>query len=356
MTSAPLAKAPPPALTSTCVIIPALNPSSTLLSLLGDLLQQGFSNILLVDDGSADVFQDIFKAAQDAGATVIRHPANLGKGEALKTAFRHARAQGFQAVVTVDADGQHSAVDAARIARRVLTEKSPVCVLGVRTFAAEVPLRSKLGNVLTRYVFRAFSSLRVSDTQTGLRGFSGDMLQQLCEVSGQRYEFEMQMLLWLAKSKLPIVEVPIDTIYIDDNASSHFRPVVDSLKIYWVLFRDLFISLSSFGIDIALFSICHAVTGDILLSTYVSRLFSGAYNFLGNRVFVFKTMGNLSMNRELIQYALLALVLATASGSLVQALVYITTWNVTLCKILIDLMLYGVSFMVRSLMIFKESK
>ena len=341
---------------ATFVIIPALNPSPTLLTLLAELRQQGFGKILLVDDGSADAFGAIFRAAEQAGASVIRHPVNLGKGEALKTAFRSAFALGAAAVVTVDADGQHSAADAARIARRVRQETSPVCVLGVRTFAAEVPLRSKFGNLLTRQVFQAFSSLRVSDTQTGLRGFSGDLLLQLCQVSGHRYEFEMQMLLWLARSKLPIVEVPIDTIYIDDNASSHFRPVVDSLKIYWVLFRDLFIALSSFGIDIALFSLCQALTGDILLSTYASRLISGAYNFIGNRIFVFKTIGNLRMRREMIQYILLALTLATASGGLVQVLQHATAWNVTLCKILIDLMLYGVSFLVRRLMIFKTDK
>jgi glycosyltransferase involved in cell wall biosynthesis len=339
---------------SSCVLIPALNPSSTLLQLLADLLRQGFGSVVIVDDGSSNDFQTVFKSAADSGAVVIRHPINLGKGEALKTAFRYAQKHEFKAVVTVDADGQHSASDAARITRRVLTEKLSVCVLGVRTFKNNVPLRSKFGNVMTRNVVRAFSSLSVSDTQTGLRGFSANLLPKLCEVKGHRYEFEMQILLYLARSKVPLFEVPIDTIYIDNNSSSHFRPVIDSLKIYWVLFRDIFISLSSFGIDIAIFTLFHALTDNVLFSTYVARLISGAYNFLGSRIFVFKTVGNSQMKQELVQYIFLAIALATASGNLVHALEQYSGWNVVACKIFIDLMLYSVSFLVRRLMIFKE--
>jgi glycosyltransferase involved in cell wall biosynthesis len=335
------------ALHGCCVIIPALNPQSILLILVKNLQQHGFKHILLVDDGSSTEFQDVFKVASEMGATVLRHRVNLGKGAALKKAFDHAFVQGYSAVVTVDADGQHSAADAARIARRVLDEVAPICVLGVRTFASEVPLRSKFGNLLTRQIFRAFSSIRVSDTQTGLRGFSADVLPLLCKVPGQRYEFEMQMLLWLAESKLPIKEIPIDTIYIDGNAHSHFHPIIDSLRIYWVLFRDFFVSVSSFGIDIALFSVCHAWTGQVLLSTYVSRSISGTYNFLGNKLFVFRVQRSKRLGLELVQYVMLAVLLATVSGTMVQMLAQQTEWGITLCKISIDLTLYLASFLIQ---------
>lgn len=344
------------ALDGCCVIIPALNPLPVLLTLLKDLQHQGFKHILLVDDGSSAEFQDIFEAASEMGATVLRHPVNQGKGAALKTAFEQAHIQGYSAVVTVDADGQHSAVDAARIAYQVLEERSAICILGVRTFASEVPLRSKFGNLLTRQVFRAFTSIRVSDTQTGLRAFSADLLPLLCKVPGQRYEFEMQMLLWLAESKLPIKEILIDTIYIDNNAHSHFHPIIDSFRIYWVLFRDFFVAVSSFGIDIALFSVCHALTGQVLLSTYVSRFISGTYNFLGNRIFVFRITSNRRLGRELIQYVSLAVLLATASGTMVQMLAERTGWGVTLCKITIDLTLYLASFLVRRFVIFRVQR
>lgn len=336
-----------------CVIIPALNPQPLLLTLLKDLQKQGFKHLVLVDDGSSVEFQEIFETASKLGVTVLRHPVNSGKGSALKTAFEHAHKQGYLAVVTVDADGQHSAEDATRIARQVLQEQFPICVLGVRTFSSDVPLRSKFGNLLTRQIFRAFSSIQVSDTQTGLRGFSADLLPQLCAVPGQRYEFEMQMLLWLAESKFPIREIPIDTIYINNNAHSHFHPIIDSLRIYWVLLRDFFVAVSSFGVDIALFSICHALTGQVLLSTYVSRSISGTYNFLGNRFFVFRVTNNRRLGKELIQYVILAVLLATASGTLVQMLTHWTGWGVTLCKITVDLMLYLASFLIRRYVIFR---
>ena len=343
----------PDTLHQCCVIIPALNPLPILLTLLKDLQQQGLKNILLIDDGSSAEFQGVFKAASEMGAMVLRQPVNLGKGAALKNAFENASAQGYLAVVTVDADGQHSATDAARIARQVLEEKAPICVLGVRSFASEVPLRSRFGNLLTRQIFRAFSSIRVSDTQTGLRGFSADLLPLLCKVPGQRYEFEMKMLLWLAEAKLPIKEIPIDTIYIDDNAHSHFNPIVDSLRIYWVLFRDFFVSVSSFGIDIALFSICHALTDNILLSTYISRSISGTYNFIGNKIFVFRVNTSKRLGIELVQYILLAVLIATASGKMVQMLFQSTGWSITLCKISVDFALYLASFLVRRFFIFR---
>lgn len=336
-----------------CVIIPALNPLPVLLTLVKDLQQHGLENILLIDDGSSTEFQNIFTMASEMGAMVLRHPMNLGKGAALKTAFRHVIAQDFSGVITVDADGQHSAKDAARIACEVLKEKAPVCILGVRSFNSEVPLRSKFGNVLTRQIFHAFSATRVSDTQTGLRGFSIDLLPSLCNVSGQRYEFEMKMLLWLATEKLPIKEICIDTIYIDDNSHSHFNPIIDSLRIYWVLFRDFFVSISSFGLDIAIFSVLYALTDQILLSTYVARFFSGGYNFAGNKIFVFRVSRSNRLGKELIQYIVLAVVVATLSGAMVQVVFQKTFWNIALCKIIIDFILYLFSFLARRFFIFK---
>lgn len=345
----------PDAMGGCCIIIPAFNPQPLLLSLLEDLLDQGFRHILLIDDGSATELRPIFDSAQTIGAKVLRHAKNQGKGAALKTAFAYAQQQGYVGVVTMDADGQHSALDAGRVARQILTEKSPVCILGVRTFASDVPLRSKFGNLLTARIFEATASTRVSDTQTGLRGFSASLLPQLCEVTGQRYEFEMQMLMWLVKSQLPIKEIPIDTIYIDNNTHSHFHPIIDSLKIYWVLCRDFFVSVSSFGIDIALFSLFYALTLQIIPSTFMARFISGAYNFLGNKIVVFrlsKSSGSRFM-LELCQYIGLAVLLATVSGTMVELLVNRSGWSVTLCKIGVDLMLYLGSFLVRRYVIFK---
>lgn len=343
-------------LSACCIIIPALNPLPVLLRLVQDLNRAGFKHIVVIDDGSGEDFQSIITMVVQAGATVLRHAENRGKGAALKTGFGHARAHGYSAVVTVDADGQHSPTDVVRVAERVLSGTNPTCVLGVRSFSGNIPFRSKFGNTLTQKVFKAFSALSVSDTQTGLRGFSGALLPELCEIHGSRYEFEMEMLLWLAKERILVVELPIETIYFDNNVHSHFHPIIDSFRIYWVLFRDFFVAVSSFGIDIALFSILFSLSGRVLWSTYFARLVSGTYNFLGNRHFVFKTSINEHVLKEAAQYTGLAIFIATISGTLVNELFRLTHWNVALCKIMVDLSMYCVSFIVRKNCIFSVRK
>lgn len=339
-----------------CVVIPALNPQPSLLGLLRDLLSCGFENIVVVNDGSCADFDGVFLAAVDLGVVVLRHDKNLGKGAALKTAFQYVYLKKYAAVVTVDADGQHSAEDAARVARKVLEEDAPVCVLGVRTFSSDVPLRSRIGNVLTKRLFFAFSSLEISDTQTGLRGFSNDLLLMFCEIPWQRYEFEMKMLLWLVESKVIIKEIPIKTIYIDENSGSHFNPLLDSLRIYWVLFRDLFVSISSFGIDIAFFAIFYAVTDQVLMATYLSRIISGSYNFIANKFFVFKLYESGRIAEEVLQYLVLAVSLATVSGLVVGFVFEYTGWGIALCKIFVDSIFYLISFVVRHFFIFPKKK
>jgi glycosyltransferase involved in cell wall biosynthesis len=343
-------------LSACCIIIPVLNPSSLLTGLVQDLSRAGFKHIVVIDDGSAEPFQSVFLALAQTGATVLKHVENWGKGAALKTGLGYAHAHGYAAAVTVDADGQHSPVDVVRIAESVLSKAAPACVLGVRSFGGEVPLRSKLGNRLTQKLFGALSSLSVSDTQTGLRGFSGDLLPRLGTIHGDRYEFEMEMLLWLARERIPVTELPIETIYLDNNAHSHFRPLLDSFRIYWVLFRDLFVAISSFGIDIVLFSVFFATSGSVLGSTYLARVVSGAYNFLGNRHFVFRTTENQRFLKEAMQYVGLAILVASISGVLVSSLFQLASLGVTLCKVLVDLSMYGVSFLVRRHYIFAVRK
>ena len=330
-----------------CIIIPVLNPTPALSGLIQDLNQAGFKHIVVVDDGSREEFQPVFTRIMQFGATVLRHVVNRGKGAALKTGFGYAHTHGYRAVVTVDADGQHLPADVVRVADSVLSKTGTGCVLGVRSFSGHVPLKSKFGNQLTQKLFKVLSSLSISDTQTGLRGFSGDLLARLGTIHGNRYEFEMEMLLWLAREKIPVVELPIETIYLENNVHSHFRPIIDSFRIYWVLFRDLFVATSSFCIDIVLFSVFFAVSGSVLASTYLARVVSGTYNFLGNRYFVFKTSENERFLKEAAQYVGLAILVASLSGVLVNSLFQLTSLGVTLCKILVDLSMYGVSFLLR---------
>lgn len=192
--------------------------------------------IVVVDDGSAPASASIFAAAADLGCTVLRHDVNLGKGAALKTGFRHIAAEHpGHAVVCADPDGQHLVADILRVAEHV--EVSGRMVLGVRRFEGRVPLRSRFGNSVTRLLFRAATGRAVQDTQTGLRGYPAELLGWLCEIPGERFEYEMNVLLHAARLDRPIEQTVITTTYLGDNGTSHFGSLADSARVYRPLLR-----------------------------------------------------------------------------------------------------------------------
>lgn len=218
------------------ILIPAYRPDQTLLQLVEELRADGWQDIVVVDDGGGPDYQPIFEALKDT-ATVLTHVHNRGKGAALKTGFAHLAETrpDFVGVVTVDADGQHRPPDIRNIAAE-LDRHPEALVLGVRSFTrAGVPLRSLVGNLVTRFVFFVMVGKFVRDTQTGLRGVPQALLPDLIKIQPDRYEYELEML--LACRKRPFRQVTIETVYLDGNKSSHFNPIVDSLKIYATLFR-----------------------------------------------------------------------------------------------------------------------
>jgi glycosyltransferase involved in cell wall biosynthesis len=193
--------------------------------------------VVVVDDGSGPESEPVLHTAADLGCTVLRHAANRGKGAALKTGLTHvAEAFPDHDVVTADADGQHSTADILRVAERV--GATGRIVLGVRSFDTDVPARSRFGNSLTRALFRAATGHDVRDTQTGLRGYPAAVLPWLRSIAGERFEYEMNVLLDAARTGRPVDQVTITTTYLADNASSHFGSVSDSVRIYWPMLRQ----------------------------------------------------------------------------------------------------------------------
>ncbi|MEV4513279.1 glycosyltransferase family 2 protein [Dactylosporangium sp. NPDC049525] len=194
------------------------------------------TQLVVVDDGSGPASARVLRDAEDLGCTVLRHDTNRGKGAALKTGFRHiGAAHPGHAVVCADPDGQHHVADILRVAAHV--DVSGRMVLGVRRFEGRVPLRSRFGNTVTRLLFRAATGRRVQDTQTGLRGFPANLLDWLGEVPGERFEYEMNVLLHAARTGRPIDETVITTTYIGDNGTSHFGSIADSARVYRPLLR-----------------------------------------------------------------------------------------------------------------------
>ena len=221
------------------IVIPAYEPTETLAELVADLSADR-RDIVIVNDGSPPACQAVFaRVAALPHVTVLAHAVNLGKGQALKTAFNHVlinSAADTAGVVTADADGQHLAGDIRRVAERLEQLSDRTLILGSRGFSGEVPLRSRFGNVLTRGVFKVLIGRSLTDTQTGLRGIPRPFLPELVQVTAGRYAFELEMLVRAAINRMSIEQLPIATVY-GAFAKSHFDPVSDSVRVYWVFLR-----------------------------------------------------------------------------------------------------------------------
>jgi glycosyltransferase involved in cell wall biosynthesis len=340
----------------TALVIPAYDPDDKLLDLVISLNNAGFKNIIVVNDGSED--RRIFKEIErDLSATILEHSSNRGKGAALKTGFNYAIEhfdETLQSVITVDADGQHLPKDVIRIAEASIKAPGDL-ILGVRKFSSDVPLRSRLGNTITRYVLNAVNDIDLDDTQTGLRAIPIKLAQQFLDIPANHYEFELECILAAKKSRTSISQVPISTVYIEDNQSSHFRPLIDSMKIYFIFGRFLLNSVSSFLVDILAFSILYGLTLNIYTSTYTARAISASVNFLINKYFVFKSSGAEGFHYEALGYGVLALVIATLSAYFVSLLNEHTTLQILKIKILVDVSLFCFSFLSQRIL-FSKSK
>ncbi len=225
-----------------CILIPALNPCERLLGVMDALLSASQElRIIVVNDGSDAGCGSIFtEAAARQRTEILRHEKNLGKGAALRTGIRRFidTAEESESLVTADADGQHLPADILAVAAEAASRPSHL-VLGCRSFSGPVPLRSRFGNDLTRWVFRIFSGRLLTDTQTGLRSIPSGLLPRLLAVRACRYEFELEMLLLASRLGVPLSTVAIQTVYLDGNAASRFHPLLDSLRIYSVFARYL---------------------------------------------------------------------------------------------------------------------
>jgi glycosyltransferase involved in cell wall biosynthesis len=216
----------------TVVLLPVYRPGPRLTALVTDLLADDWAAIVVVDDGSGAEAATHLARLQAHGCTILRHSVNRGKGAALKTGLRHvAAAYPGCAVVCADADGQHRAEDLRRVVERAEPGRF---VLGVRR-VEQMPARSRFGNTVTRALFRAATGHRVTDTQTGLRVFPAALLEQLCAVPGEHFEYEMNVLLEAARTGQAIDEVEIPTRYLDGNEGSNFSGITDSIRVYRAL-------------------------------------------------------------------------------------------------------------------------
>lgn len=360
--------------TRAAVVLPSLNPTDRLTGTVDGLLKAGFSQIVLVDDGSRPDTGRYFEAAAARPEVVLlRHGVNRGKGAAMKTAFSWllVNRPDCPGVVTVDGDGQHHPEDALACVRKMLEEHR--LILGCRDFSQpDVPPRSRMGNRITRAVFRVFCGLAVSDTQTGLRAIPMEYLPRLTAVAGERYEYETNMLLELKDLNIPWGEVKIRTIYLEENRESHFHPIRDSWKIYKLIlarfFRYTLSSLLCAVVDGGLFALLSSVLEGVLwgaahtaVAAGGARLVSSLLNFALNRSLVFRFTGR--SGQALARYYTLVIVQYLAQLGLTQGLFQLlhihheySTVRHTAIYIIVMMALFVASYMIQRRWVFDRKE
>lgn len=348
------------------VIIPAYEPDQRLVPLLKALTEANITDIVIVDDGSKDFNKQYFELAKEEyGCIVLTHYENMGKGRALKDAFNFCLNEfpNMIGCVTADSDGQHTPED-IRKCMEVLKENPNHLILGCRDFYSDnVPKKSRYGNTITRRVCSAVCGVKVSDTQTGLRAIPKAFMAELLNTRGERFEFETNMLID-SKDKYPITEVPIETVYdsVEDH-QTHFDPIKDSIRIYKIFggrfVKFLFSSLSSSVIDLILFSVFCALLKPFderalwyaAAATVCARVISATYNYLINYHLVFHSKE--SKGKALLKYVLLAAVQMSLSAGIVNLFVYFLAAPELPIKIVVDIILFLISFVIQRALVFK---
>ncbi|MFJ6357769.1 GtrA family protein [Pseudarthrobacter oxydans] len=340
------------------ILIPAYEPDLQLPALVRSIRQaEPWLPIVVVDDGSGPEYRDVFDAVRDLGCHVISYGRNRGKGFALKSGL------GFIAdnlpghdVVCADSDGQHRTADILRVADSLREEDRAgqgwsTMVLGSRKFTGDVPARSRFGNTATKMLFTLATGERIPDTQTGLRGYPAAMIPWLRSVRGDRYEYELNLLLEARNAGYAIRSVDIATVYLDHNSGSHFRPLADSVRIYAPLLKFLASSFTAFLVDTVLFVLLTLLADSLLLAVLGARAVSSAVNFMVNRRIVFDHGRDKPARTTGIRYFSLAALLLAANFGLIWALEAAGLLAIP-AKILAEAILLGISFVVQQRFLF----
>lgn len=355
--------------TNAVILIPSLEPDERLSAYAAALLEKGFTRLVIVDDGSSAQYQPIFdRLAAMKGITVLHHDVNRGKGAGLKTGYAYIQKHmpDISGVITADSDGQHTVEDCWQLAQALCQGKDEL-YLGSRDFSqSNVPPKSRFGNRTTSLVFKLLYGKWLPDTQTGLRAFPAHRLDFMQQVPGERFEYEMNVLIACARANMPMVPIAIETIYENENVGTHFHPIRDSYRIYKVILGNFIkfmgASITSFLIDNSVFTLLdqlffnNTFLGRIAVSAILARCVSAPCNFLMNRNLVFKVKNN--PGKTALRYAVLCVGILLCSSGALELLSGLGMPKVldTLAKIVIDTLLYLVSYQVQDKWVFREAK
>lgn len=349
------------------IVLPSLNPDKKFKAVVDGLIEKGFVNIVIVDDGSDDEHSCWFDMVESYEQTVVlHHEVNRGKGRALKTAFEYVSVNmpDIKGVITIDGDGQHLADDIIACGERMLEQENKV-VLGCRDFSQPgIPPRSVAGNKTTSRLFRLCYGIVLSDTQTGLRAIPSAYLPAFCEIEGERFEYETNMLLNMKRMGIAFYEQPIETVYDPDDYSSHYDAIRDSWRIFKVMIKFMLSSFASLLIDLGIFYLVMrffgAAAGEYaeLLATVVARAISSFFNFNANNSMVFENKKG--YKRAMLRYYCLCIPQMLVSAGLVTLINGLSANSLpiiaTVIKFAVDMVLFFISYYIQREWVFSQKK
>lgn len=345
------------------IVLPSLDPDEKLNKVVQGLLDEGFEDIVIVNDGSDENHLAPFEEAKShPEVTILTHEVNKGKGRALKTAFSYVleNRKDCLGVVTVDGDNQHLPKDIKACAEKMI-ETGDV-IFGCRNFRQpNVPKHNRMGNQITSTVLHLFCGIKLSDTQTGLRAIPYQHLDLMTKVRGERFEYETEMIFALKTERIRFREVTIDTVYIEENKSTHFRVVRDSFRIYGIILSFMFSSIASFVVDYLIFTILVFFLEDkmtkwmkLLFAVFPARAVSSLVNYTLNRKAVFRSEA--PMKQTLVRYYTLCVIQTACSYGLVYLLSVLCDAGSALeiwLKVIVDIFLFMISFRIQQHWVFK---
>ncbi len=349
------------------IIIPAYEPELKFVNFVKDILDKKIFDIVVVNDGSSEKKESIFDSLKKMKkVTVLTHEKNKGKGASLKTAFKYIleKKKNTDIVITADCDGQHLIKDILKVHKKICTNPEKF-VLGIRTFEKNTPIKSLIGNKISSLIMKFLYNIKLSDTQTGLRAFSKKHLEWLTKIKTNRFEYELDVLILSKKEGYDFDTVPIKTVYIKNNKGSHYKAFKDSFKIGKQLLKGIGLyagsSILSALIDILIFTLLVIVLNPIYstfvtiaISTGIARIISSLINFnLNAKVF---TNSLVIKTGPMIRYYILWSVQLIMSILFVNMIASNILANKVTSKLLVDIVLYIISYQVQLRWVFKIKK
>ena len=337
-------------------LVPSYEPDEALLKVVNELLENAFT-VVVVNDGSAPSFDEIFSKLPPK-VNYLSYEKNQGKGYALKHGFSYIKdhLDPDSLIVTLDSDGQHRVTDAIKICD--VCEKEGGIVLGSRYFGKGTPFKSRFGNFMARTTFLISTRHKIYDTQTGLRAFDFSLLEMLIGVKGNRYEYEMNVLLEAVRNEISVKEERIETIYLDNNSGTHYNAFKDTLRIFKEVIKFSASSLIGFLVDYAAFTLLTLIPCDwahwLIACNIIARVISASVNFTINYKLVFKSQDKVWA--AILKYAILAIFILGCNTLLLWVLVEQAGMNKYLAKVIVEVTMFITSWLVQRLFVFRKKK